>query len=132
MEALTEGYGLIEGPVWVPGKGLMFSDVLGGGVFCLSESGDVHEVFQYRRGIGGMSLHQNDGLVVSGRNIAFKEFSGGETKVLLERNEAEGLVGFNDITTDKAGRIYAGGLGSSPVFEDGRAPQSENLYLIDL
>ena len=31
MEALAEGYGLIEGPVWVPDRGLMFSDVLGGG-----------------------------------------------------------------------------------------------------
>lgn len=132
MEAMTEGYGLIEGPIWVPDRGLMFSDVLGGGVFCLAESGGVEEIFQHRRGIGGMSLHQDEGLVVSGRNISFKDFSGGETKVLLERNEAEGLVGFNDITTDEAGRVYAGGLGSSPVFEDGRAPQSENLYLIDL
>ena len=132
MEAMTEGYGLIEGPVWVPDRGLMFSDVLGGGVFCLTESGGVEEVFQHRRGIGGMSLHQDEGLVVSGRNISFKDFAGGETSVLLERNEGEGLVGFNDITTDAAGRVYAGGLGSSPVFEDGRAPQSENLYLIDL
>ena len=132
MEALAEGYGLIEGPVWVPDRGLMFSDVLGGGVFCLRGSGDVEEVFQHRRGIGGMSLHQSGGLVVSGRNISFKDFSSSETKVLLERDEAQGLVGFNDITADDAGRIYAGGLGSSPVFEDGRAPQSESLYLIDL
>ena len=132
MDTLTEGYGLIEGPVWVPNKGLLFSDVLGGGVFCLDESGLVEEVILHRRGIGGMALHQNNGLIVSGRNIAFKDFEGGETLVLFDRNEDEGLVGFNDITTDKTGRIYAGGLGSSPVFEDGRSPQSENLYLIDL
>ena len=132
MDTLTEGYGLIEGPVWVPNRGLLFSDVLGGGVFCLDESGLVEEVILHRRGIGGMALHQNSGLIVSGRNIAFKDFEGGETLVLFDRNEDEGLVGFNDITTDKTGRIYAGGLGSSPVFEDGRSPQSENLYLIDL
>ena len=132
MDTLTEGYGLIEGPVWVPNKGLLFSDVLGGGVFCLDESGLVEEVILHRRGIGGMALHQDNGLIVSGRNIAYKDFEGGETLVLFDRNEDEGLVGFNDITTDKAGRIYAGGLGSSPVFEDGRSPQSENLYLIDL
>ena len=132
MDTLTEGYGLIEGPVWVPNKGLLFSDVLGGGVFCLNESGLVEEVILHRRGIGGMALHQNNGLIVSGRNIAYKDFEGGETLVLFDRNEDEGLVGFNDITTDKTGRIYAGGLGSSPVFEDGRSPQSENLYLIDL
>jgi len=132
MELLTEGYGLIEGPVWVPSRGLMFSDVLFGGVFCLAADGEVTEVFPHRKGIGGMSLHANGGMVVSGRNISYKSFAGGETVTLLERNEAEGLVGFNDITTDALGRVYAGGLGSSPVFEDGREPASENLYLIDL
>ncbi len=132
VELLTEGYGLIEGPVWVPGRGLLFSDVLFGGVFCLAADGEVSEVFPHRKGIGGMSLHAEGGMVVSGRNISFKSFAGGDTVTLLERDEAAGLVGFNDITTDAKGRIYAGGLGSSPVFEDGREPASENLYLIDL
>lgn len=132
MDALTEGYGLIEGPVWVPGRGLMFSDVLFGGVFCLADDTSVTEVFAHRKGIGGMSLHAEGGLVVSGRNIGYKPFDGGPTVTLLERDEEAGLVGFNDITTDNAGRIYAGGLGASPVFEDGREPASQSLYLIDL
>ena len=100
MDTLTEGYGLIEGPVWVPNRGLLFSDVLRGGVFSLDESGLVEEVILHRRGIGGMALHQDNGLIVSGRNIAYKDFEGGETLVLFDRNEDEGLVGFNDITTD--------------------------------
>jgi D-xylonolactonase len=132
MEALTQGYGLIEGPVWVPGRGLMFSDVLEGGVFCLTPGGAVDEVFLHRRGIGGMALHDAGGLVISGRNISYKSFAGGDTVGIFERNEDNGLVGFNDITTDAAGRVYAGGLGSSPVFEDGRELRAENLYLIDL
>jgi len=132
MDALTEGYGLIEGPVWDRDRGLIFSDVLAGGVFCLAEDGTVSEVFAHRKGIGGMAMHIDDGMVMSGRNIAYKPFSGGDTQVLLERDEEGGLVGFNDLTTDDAGRVYAGGLGSSPVFEDGREPASENLYLIDL
>ena len=33
MDALTEGYGLIEGPVWDPARGLLFSDIMGGGVY---------------------------------------------------------------------------------------------------
>jgi D-xylonolactonase len=131
MDALTEGYGLIEGPVWDPERGLIFSDVLAGGVFCLAADGAVTELFPHRKGIGGMSLHANNGMVVSGRNISFKPFDGGDTIMLLDRNEEGGLVGFNDITADEAGRVYAGGLGSSPVFEDGREPSSENLYLID-
>jgi xylono-1,5-lactonase len=132
MEALTEGYGLIEGPVWDPKRGLVFSDVLEGGVFCLGSDGEVNGLFPHRKGIGGMSLHRDNGMVVSGRNISFKSFDGGDTIMLLDRNEEGGLVGFNDITTDAVGRVYAGGLGSSPVFEDGRQQSAENLYLIDL
>ena len=92
MQALAEGYGLIEGPVWVPGRGLMFSDVLFGGVFCLDDGGGVSEVFAHRRGIGGMSLHVDGGLVVSGRNISYKPFDGGDTVTLLDRDEAAGAA----------------------------------------
>ena len=132
MEKLAEGYGLVEGPLWVPGRGLLYSDVLGGGVFCLDLEDNFDVVFEHRRGIGGMSLHAEGGVVVSGRNIGYKPFDGGDTVTLLERDEAAGLVGFNDITADAAGRIYAGGLGASPVFEDGREPAAGDLWLIDL
>ncbi len=132
MQALAEGYGLIEGPVWDPDRGLLYSDVLFGGVFCLDTAGVVSTVFEHRRGIGGMALHETAGLVVSGRNISFKPFSGGATVMLLDRDEAAGNVGYNDITTDAAGRIYAGSLGASPVFDDGREPQAGDLYLIEL
>ncbi len=132
MDKCAEGYGLIEGPVWDPERGLLFSDVLFGGVFSLAMDGSVSTVFEHRRGIGGISLHKSGGLIVSGRNISYKPFDGGETITVLDRDEENGLVGFNDITTDSTGRVYAGGLGSSPVFEDGRGPQAGNLYLIDL
>ena len=49
MDALTTGSGLIEGPVWAPGRGLCFSDVVDGGV--------VSTVIPHRRGIGGMARH---------------------------------------------------------------------------
>ena len=130
MEKLATGYGLVEGPVWDDERGLFYSDVLNGGVFALRD-GDVSSVFEHRRGIGGMALHEAGGLVVSGRNISFKPFEG-ETQTLLERDEENGNVGYNDITTDAKGRIYAGSLGASPVFDDGREPGSGDLYLIDL
>jgi len=131
MDALCNGYTLIEGPLWVPGRGLMFADVLAGGVFCLGESGAVETVFEHRRGIGGMSWHEAGGLVVSGRNLSFKPFGEGATLTLIEQQE-DGRVGFNDITTDAAGRVYAGSLGNSPVFADGREPRSGDLYVVDL
>lgn len=132
METLARGYGLVEGPLWVPGRGLMFSDVLNGGVFCLGPEGDVVSVFEHRRGIGGLALHQAGGLVVSGRNVSYKPFGGGDTVVLLDRDPDAGNVGYNDLTTDAAGRIYVGSLGASPVFADGREPSPGDLWLIDL
>ena len=59
-------------------------------------------------------------------------FDGGPTRTLLDRDPDVGNVGYNDLTTDAAGRIYAGSLGSSPVFEDGREPAPGALHLIDL
>lgn len=132
MKALCSGYGLIEGPLWDPNRGLLFADVLGGGVFCLDANGSVSTVFEHRRGIGGMSAHVAGGLVVSGRNISYKPFDGGETIVLLDRDPDAGNVGYNDITTDAKGRIYAGSLGASPVFDDGLPPRAGALWLIDL
>ena len=132
MEQLAQGYGLVEAPVWEEGKGLLYSDVLFGGVFRLNLVGEVETVFEHRRGIGGMALHEAGGLIVSGRNLSFKPFSGGATVTVLEQDEPAGVVGFNDLTTDAAGRIYAGALGASPVFDDGREPRVGDLYLVDL
>ena len=108
----------------------MFSDVHGGGVYCLSANGAVATVFPHRRGIGGIAQHADNGLVVGGRNIAFKSFGGGDTVVILDRDPEHGNVGFNDLTTDAAGRIYVGSLGS-PVFEEGEQLPG-NLHVIDL
>ena len=132
MECLAEGYGLIEGPVWVAGQGLLFSDVIHGGVFCLPPGGGpVRTVFEHRRGIGGMALHASGGMIVSGRNIAFKPFGAGEGAVLLDGADAENAVGFNDLTTDPAGRLYVGSLGFSPITA-GEEVKPGALFLIDL
>ena len=130
MQRLAHGYGLVEGPVWMGSRGLAFSDVHGGGAYRLHADGQVSTLFPHRRGIGGMALHERDGMVVGGRNIAFKPFAGGATAVLLERDPDNGNVGYNDLATDAAGRIYVGSLGS-PVFEAGEQIAG-NLYLIDL
>jgi hypothetical protein len=53
MDALAIGYGPSEGPVWEPGRGRSFSDVLNGG---------VHRV-------RGRILHAAGGLVQGRRDI---------------------------------------------------------------
>jgi len=57
LQRVATGYGLIEGPVWDPARGLYFSDVLNGGVYLLDRAGEVSLAVPKRRGIGGMALH---------------------------------------------------------------------------
>ncbi len=131
-EPVANGYGLVEGPVWDDDYGLMFSDVIFGGVYSVNDNKEVEPVFEHRRGIGGMALHAEGGLVVSGKNVSLKRFGETESILLLDRDPDNGNVGYNDLTTDEAGRIYVGSLGSSPVFDDGLEPRAGNLYVIDL
>lgn len=130
MEQLATGYGLVEGPVWQAGRGLYFSDVLNGGVYLLSPAGKVTTAIPHRRGIGGMALHADDGLVVGGRNIAYKSLDGERTVVLLDNDVTPDAVGFNDLTTDAAGRVYVGSL-AFRVFA-GDTPKPGHLHVIDL
>ncbi|MBH68532.1 MAG: hypothetical protein CMM58_09285 [Rhodospirillaceae bacterium] len=130
MQEMQCGYGLVEGPTWLSDRGLLFSDVINGGVYLLHPSGDTSVVFEHRKGIGGMVLHETHGLVVGGRNIAFKSFDRENTIVLLDNDVTESTVGFNDLTTDTKGRIYVGSL-AFKVF-GGEEPKPGHLHMIDL
>jgi gluconolactonase len=131
METLATGYTLIEGPTWDPARGLLFSDVHEGGVYCIAPSGARTTVVEHRRGIGGIVLHQRGGLVIGGRNIAYKGPAAEGTLVLLDSERAGGGVGFNDLTTDEEGRIYVGSLGASP-FDPQADQKTGSLHVIDL
>src|SRR3954465_4960473 len=110
MERVATGYGLIEGPGWDSDRGLYFSDVLNGGVFLLDRAGQISTAVPKRRGIGGMALHATGGIVVGGRDIACVSLTDGTTKPLLSLDAIPGATGFNDLTTDAAGRVYVGSL----------------------
>ena len=129
MEELTSGFGLIEGPVW--DGGLLFSDVPNGGVYRLEDDGSIETVVEHRRGIGGIALHETGGLVVGGRNVAYKGPAAPGTVVLLGNDCVDGIIGFNDLTADEAGRIYAGSLGASP-FGPEAGKKDGYLHLVDL
>ena len=130
MQALATGYGLIEGPVWDASHGLYFSDVLNGGIHLLDRAGKVAPVFPRRRGIGGMATHMSGGFVVSGRDISLVSLSGEASHILLDSKTAPEVVGFNDLTTDSRGRVYAGSLAYSVMAA--QEPKPGRLYVIDL
>ena len=131
LNPVVTGYGLVEGPVWHSDYGLLFSDVLFGGVYALQ--GDaVSTVFEHRRGIGGMAIHEAGGLIVSGKNVSLKLFGETQSRLVLDRDPEHHNVGYNDLTTDSNGRVYVGSLGSSPVFNDGLEPRAGELFVIDL
>lgn len=130
MQEIATGYGLVEGPVWDPARGLYFSDVLNGGVYLLDRSDKVSQVIPKRRGVGGMALHEKAGLVVGGRDIAYVRLGDLGTEVLLDAATANAATGFNDLTTDHAGRIYVGSL-AFRIFA-GETPKPGFTWMIDL
>jgi gluconolactonase len=130
MQELATGYGLIEGPVWDPAKGLYFSDVLGGGIHLLDRSGKISLAVPKRRGIGGMALHAGGGLVAGGRDIVHVSLADHSMHVLFDQQGADNAVGFNDLPTDAKGRVYVGSIAYA-IFK-GEEPKPGNLYVIDL
>jgi len=127
FETCCAGYGLVEAPRADATGACVFSDVLGGGVHCWNRDGTVTTLLPKRRGVGGHVPHAGGGLVVSGRDVA--HVRDGTTRVLLAA--PEGVLGFNDLTTDAAGRVYVGSL-RSPGFDDGGPRVPGELHRIDV
>jgi xylono-1,5-lactonase len=113
LEPLTSGYTTVEGPTVDPSGNLYFSDVLGGGVYQLAPSGDISLVVPKRKGVGGICLHADGGIVVGGRDLT--HVRDGKSRIIFGRDDYAdaGLVdvtGFNDIHADDQGRIFAGAV----------------------
>ena len=105
-EVLAHGYGLAEAPTIDTDGSLVFSDVLGGGIYRLDASGAVSTVVPKRRGVGGIAIHADGGIVCSGRDV-LHVCPDGETRTVLH---VDGVAGWNDLGTDAAGAVYAGAL----------------------
>ena len=125
MELLASGYGLVEGPRVDAAGALYFSDVLGGGVYRRDPNGAIETVVPKRRGVGGIALHADGGIVCSGRNIC--HVKDGETRVVFELADTPG---WNDLFTDAEGRVYAGTMRTSPFGDPGPRTPGE-LWRID-
>jgi gluconolactonase len=107
---LASGYGSIEGPCVDDVGGVYFSDVWNGGVYRVTPDGGVEVAVPKRRGVGGICLHADGGIVVAGRTLA--RVVDGETEVIVEAEHlapaANRFSGFNDFGADAAGRVFVG------------------------
>ena len=131
LELIATGYGLVEGPRTDANGALWFTDARGGTVNRRNPDGTIETVLSDRPSIGGLVLHADGGLLMSGPNVAHLGAGGrdGNIEVLLER---DGVRSFNDLHTDAAGRVYVGAIRAD--ISDLRAepdPPGE-LYRIEL
>ena len=122
MEELASGFSLLEGPTINPEGGVYFSDVIGGGVYRWSPDG-VEQVVPKRRGVGGIVLHEDGGVIVTGRDVL--HVKDGQSRTLLA---LDGVTGFNDLATAPDGSVYVGALRFMPFA--GEAPVPGEIWRI--
>lgn len=102
---LASGFDLAEAPTVLPDGSLAVSDVLTGGVFRIGDDGERTTLVPKRRGIGGMAVHADGGLVIGGRDLQWVRDG-----VSLPVFAAADSLGFNDFACDSAGRMYVGSV----------------------
>ena len=124
LETLVTGYGLIEGPRVDERDRLYFSDARGGGVYRRDPSGEIETVVPKRRGVGGIALHADGGIVVSGRNLCHVRDGVSRTVFAVED-----VPGFNDLFTDCEGRVLLGSQRFDPFAEEAKRVPGE-LYRV--
>jgi xylono-1,5-lactonase len=129
FSVLASGYGLVEGPTVDSDGAVYFSDVLGGGVYRWSGTGAraraIDTVIPKRRGVGGLALHESGGVIASGRDIV--HVRDGVTSTVFG---IDGLPGWNDLCTDRAGRVYAGTVRFA-VFDRDAEPVPGECWRVD-
>ena len=96
LDTFISGFGLVEGPRYDDENCLYFCDSLNGGVFRCNSLGIVETVIPKRKGVGGIALHADGGIIVSGRDIC--HVKRGVSRTLLK---LDGAARFNDIATPR-------------------------------
>ncbi len=115
---LARPHGLLEAPRLRPDGAALYSDVLAGGVYEVDAAGAVRELLPGRRGIGGLVLHRDGGVVVTGRTLLHVGADRSERELLGR----EGVTGYNDLCTDADGAVLVGALRYRPLAGEDPVP----------
>jgi sugar lactone lactonase YvrE len=113
MRLLASGFQALEGATADDDGSLLFSDLRGGGVRRLTAGGRVEVVVPHRTAVGGVCLHADGGLVVSGADLSHVTPAGHRVLLALDdvaERPGTVAVAFNDIAADPGGRLFAGVL----------------------
>ncbi|PRQ00487.1 SMP-30/gluconolactonase/LRE family protein [Enhygromyxa salina] len=104
-----------EGPTWIPGRGLLFTDIPNAQMLIKGDAPGSLEVFaEPSRGAAGTSLDNQGALVVcegnergaGGRAVVRWSLDPAARSVIVERYEGKRFNSPNDLTIDDQGRIY--------------------------
>jgi xylono-1,5-lactonase len=105
LEVLVDGLTLAEAPCSDGNGGVYFSDIYDGGVHHWRQDGSLQVEIPRRRAVGGIALHADGGVVVSGRTV--QHVRDGTVRTLLEDPTVRM---YNDLTVDGLGRVLVGSV----------------------
>jgi sugar lactone lactonase YvrE len=106
VEVLASGYRLAEAPRVAEDGSIFHTDAMGGGVYRWHE-GQCEEVIPKRRGVGGLALHADGGVIIGGRDLLHVAPNGIQRTVWVL---PDGVVGLNDLCALADGSVLVGAL----------------------
>jgi sugar lactone lactonase YvrE len=112
-ELIVENLHRPEAPCPDGSDAIWCSDIFGDGAILRITFDGAIEHIRTRAHVGGIVPHEDGGIVVSGHDLAVISHAGEERVVLT----VDGIWGFNDITTDRAGNVFAGRHDEAPSIE---------------
>src|SRR6516165_7491245 len=112
-DVVIDGLSRPEAPCPDGDDAIWCSDIFGdGAILRLGLDGTLEQVCA-RQHVGGIVPHESGGVVASGHDLAVVARDGTQRVVLA----ADGIWGYNDITTDFAGNVFAGRHDDAPTID---------------
>ena len=111
LTIVATGFDALEGPAVDDAGNLYFSEIKRGGVYRMAPDGRIAVVVPDRSGVGGICVHADGGLIVSGAALTYYGRQGSRTLIDPSDVPAKAgttAAGFNDIHADRQGNVLAG------------------------